>query len=131
MRLMVFAKSDAGHIEGYFIFKSVGHKQPKPSMRGTIGASGEIVWELYLKTIAVKNGRNLDPESPGGRYFEYNSTPGKGLYPSGWQQPTDYVLSPDRRTMTMQWPQQTANVQKNADYISQHPVIWTFDKISD
>ena len=128
---MVFAKSDAGQIEGYWLFKSTGPKQTKPSMRGTIGASGEIVWELYLKTIAVKNGRNLDPESPGGRYFEYNSTPGKALYPSGWQPPIDYVISPDRRTMTMQWPQQTANAQKNADYISQHPVIWTFEKISD
>ena len=128
---IVFVKSDAGHIEGYLIFRSTGRKQDKPSMRGTTGASGEISWELYLKTIAVKNGRNLDPESPGGFYFEFNSIPGKALYPSGWQPPIDYVISPDKRTMTMKWPQQTANVKKNADYVSQHPVIWTFEKISD
>jgi hypothetical protein len=128
---IVFVKSDSGHIEGYFLFKSVGHKQPKPNIRGTIDASGEISWELYLKTIANKNGKALDSEIPGGLYFEFNSIPGKPLYPSGWQPPIDYVLSPDKRTMTMKWPQQTANVKKNADYISQHPVIWSFEKISD
>src|ERR1700723_234682 len=128
---IVFVKSDAGHIEGYFLYKSVGHKQPKPNMRGTIGATGEISWELYLKTIAIKDGKSLDPESPGGMYFEFNSILGKALYPSGWQPPIDYVISPDRGTMRMTWPQQTADVRKNADYISQHPVIWTFEKISD
>jgi hypothetical protein len=33
--------------------------------------------------------------------------------------------------MTMKWPLQTTNVKRNADYISQHPVIWVFEKISD
>ena len=127
----VFVKSDSGNIEGYFLFQSVGHKEPKPNMRGTVGVSGEISWELYLHTISTKNGKNLDPQDPGGRYFEHNSIDGKALYPSGWQPPIDYVISPDKRGMTMKWPLQTANVKKNADYISQHPVIWTFEKISD
>jgi hypothetical protein len=127
----VFVKSDSGQIEGYYMHKSVGHKEPRPNMRGTIGASGEISWELYLHSISGKNGMSLDPEDPGGRYFEYNSIAGKALYPSGWQPPIDYVLSPDKRAMTMKWPQQTANVRKNADYISQHPVIWSFEKVSD
>jgi hypothetical protein len=128
---IVFVKSDAGHIEGYFLFKSAGHKESTPLMRGAIGASGEISWELYLHTIANKDGKVLDTEEPGGRYFEFNSIPGKALYPSGWQPPIDYVISPDKRAMTMKWPLQTANVKKNADYISQHPVIWTFEKVSD
>ncbi len=127
----IFVKTDSGNIEGYFMFKGARYKQPKPNMRGTIGASGEISWELYLLTMASKNGKDMDTEHPGGSYFEYNSIPGKALYPSGWQPPIDYVISPDKRAMTMKWPQQTANVKKNADYISQHPVIWTFEKISD
>lgn len=127
----VFVKTDSGNIEGYFMFKGDDHNGSRPNMRGTIGASGQISWELYLKTLANKNGKNLDPETPGGRYFEFNSSPGKALYPSGWQPPIDYVISPDKKTMTMKWPQQTANMNKNADYVSQHPVIWSFEKISD
>jgi hypothetical protein len=127
----VFVKTGSGNIEGYFMFESVGHKEPRPNMRGTLGVSGEVSWELYLEKMSSKDGKNLDPEEPGGRYFNVNSIPGKQLYPSGWQPPIDYVRSPDKQTMTMKWPRQTPNMKRDSNYISEHPVIWTFEKISD
>ena len=126
----VFVKSASGDIEGYYI--SEGSKpNPRPNMRGVIKASGAISWEMYLRTVSPKNGESLDPEYPGGHYFVVNDAPGKRVYPSAWQPPTSYVMSDDKKTMTMKWSQQTPNPRRDSGYISAHPVTWTFEKLSD
>lgn len=125
-----FVKSDSGDIEGYFI--SVENwKAPTPNMRGTITASGNTSWEMYLRTISSKNGKVMDPYLLGGENFIVNDDPGKQLYPSGWQPPIFYLLSDDKRTMTMKFPQQTPNIKRDSGYVAEHPVTWTFEKASD
>ena len=125
-----FVKSDSGEIAGYYVTIE-GSKQAKPNMRGIISASGDISWQMYLRTTSEKDGKSLDPEDPGGRYFTVNDAPGKPLYPSAWQPPIFYVLSDDKKTMTMKWPQQTPNPKRDSRFISAHPVTWTFEKLSD
>jgi hypothetical protein len=127
----VFVKSDSGNIEGHFMFKSAGHRNPRPNMRGNPHTSGDMSWEMYLHQKNDMDGKFLDPEDPGGRYFVVNGLPGKQLYPSGWQPPISYVLSDDKRTMTMTFSRQTPNMKRDSSYISEHPVTWTFEKISD
>jgi hypothetical protein len=125
-----FVKSAMGKIEGYYISPE-GSKQTQPNMRGIINASGDISWEMYLRAISAKNGKSLDPDDPGGSYFTVNDAPGKPLYPSGWQPPIFYVLSDDKRTMTMRWPQQSPNPKRDSRFVLAHPVTWTFEKLSD
>jgi len=70
-----------------------------------------------------------DPERPGSHLFLVDEIAGKPYYPSGWQSPISCVLSDDKRTMTMVFPQQSS--KPNNKYASQHPVTLVFEKISD
>ena len=119
-----FVKSDSGDIEGYFISVE-GWKAPRPNIRGIINASGNISWEMYLRTT------KMDPYLLGGHNFIVNDVPGKQLYPSGWQPPVVYVRSDDKRTMTMKFSQQTPNIKRDSGYVAEHPVTWTFEKVGD
>jgi hypothetical protein len=122
----VFSKSDQGDIEGRFI--GGGHRRLEPDMRGTVLNSGEMKWEHYLTTSST------DPEweRRGSLVFTVNVIPGQKLYPSGWQPPISYVLSDDKRTMTMVFPQQSpANRKDGIKYGSEHPVTLVFEKVSD
>jgi hypothetical protein len=116
----VFSKSDSGDIEGYYF--SNGHKNRKPSLRGTIVAS-QVIWKQYFDTS------DKDPESPGGHTFIVDDASGRPYYPSGWQPPIYYMLSDDKRTMTMVFPQQSP--KRNNRYALQHPVTLVFEKLGD
>ena len=117
----IFAKSDSGEIEGYYFPKN-GHKNRRPNMRGTILAS-QVSWKQYLENA------DHDPEDPGGLTFVVDDAPGRPYYPSGWQPPISYVLSDDKRTMTMLFPQQSP--KRNNKFALQHPVTLVFEKVSD
>jgi|KBSMisStaDraftv2_1062788.scaffolds.fasta_scaffold01157_25 hypothetical protein len=117
----IFAKSDSGDIEGYYFAKN-DHKNRQPNMRGTILGS-QVSWKQYLDTS------DRDTESPGGHSFIVDDAPGKPYYPSGWQPPISYVLSDDKRTMTMVFPQQSP--RRNNKFALQHPVTLVFEKVSD
>ena len=122
----VFVKSETGGIEGHFL-RPNGQTDKRPEYKGTILDSGEIRWNHYLPTS------DHDPERPAGGYnFLVNEAPGKQRYPSGWQPPISYVLSDDKRTMTMVFPQQSpANRKDGIKYGSEHPVTLVFEKVSD
>jgi hypothetical protein len=113
----IFSKSDSGGIEGRWIVKT-----HRPNMRGTFVPTG-ISWETYLRTS------DHDSESPGVHAFIVDDAPGKPYYPSGWQPPISYVLSDDKKTMTMVFPQQSS--KRNNKYALQHPVTLVFEKLSD
>ena len=122
----VFSKSDQGDIEGRFV--GGGHKRPEPDMRGTVLNSGEIKWEHYLPNSST------DPEweRRGALVFTVDVIPGQKRYPIGWQPPISYVLSDDKRTMTMVFPQQgPANRKESIKYGLEHPVTLVFEKITD
>jgi hypothetical protein len=90
-------------VEGFNMNNDV--KSTDPNMRGTLLDSGEIRWERYYPP---------------------------GEQPSGWQPPISYVLSADKRTMTMVVPKQSPPGQRDgAKYALQHPVTLVFEKISD
>jgi len=120
----VFLKSETGDVGGHYL-PTNGHINPTPDFRGAILNSGEIRWEHYMATS------DNDQETPGGLQFIVNDSPGKQRTPSGWQAPISYVLSDDKRTMTMEFRQQTANPKRDPNYILQHPVTLTFVKVSD
>jgi hypothetical protein len=113
----IFSKSDSGGIEGRWVLKN-----RRPNMRGTFVPTG-VSWETYLKTS------DHDSESPGVHVFIVDDAPGKPYYPSGWQPPISYVLSEDKRRMTMVFPQQSP--KRNNKYALQHPVTLVFEKLSD
>jgi hypothetical protein len=122
----VFSKSDRGDIEGRFV--GGGHKRLEPDLRGTILSSGEIKWEHYLPNSST------DPEweRRGALVFTVDEIPGKQRYPSGWQLPISYILSDDKRTMTMVFPLQgRANRKESIKYGLEHPVTLVFEKVSD
>ena len=122
----VFSKSDQGNIEGRFV--GGGQKRLEPDMRGTVLNSGEIKWEHYLPNSST------DPEweRRGALVFTVDVIPGQKRYPIGWQPPISYVLSDDKRTMIMVFPQQgPANRKESIKYGLEHPVTLVFEKISD
>jgi hypothetical protein len=122
----VFVKSETGGIEGHFL-RPNGETDKRPDYKGTILDSGEIRWNHYLPTS------DHDPERPAGGYnFLVDEAPGKQRYPSGWQPPISYVLSDDKRTMTMVFPLQgPANRKESIKYGLEHPVTLVFEKVSD
>lgn len=113
----IFSKSDSGGIEGRWVLKN-----RRPNMRGTFVPTG-VSWETYLKTS------DHDSESPGVHAFIVDDAPGKPYYPSGWQPPISYVLSEDKKRMTMVFPQQSP--KRNNKYALQHPLTLVFEKLSD
>jgi hypothetical protein len=113
----IFSKSDSGDIEGRWVVKT-----RRPNMRGTFVPKG-ISWETYLRTS------DHDSESPGVHAFIVDDAPGRPYYPSGWQPPISYVLSDDKRTMTMVFPLQSP--KRNNKFALQHPVTLVFEKLSD
>jgi hypothetical protein len=117
----VFSRTAAGDIEGRYSVKN-GRRNLRPNMRGTFRGS-QVSWEEYLETS------DNDSESPGGHTFVVDDVAGKQYYPFGWQPPISYLLSDDKRTMTMVFPQQSP--KRNNKYASQHPVTLVFEKISD
>ena len=116
----IFSRSRSGDVEGYYL--AHGRKSRRPNLRGTILASG-TTWQQYLMTS------EKDTESPATHLFLVDEIPGRPYYPSGWQSPISCVLSDDKRTMTMVFPQQSS--KRNNRYASQHPVTLVFEKISD
>jgi hypothetical protein len=117
----VFSKSDSGDIEGFFCVNNC-HQNRKPNMRGTVVGS-RVGWTQYFDTS------DKDIESPSGHSFIVDDAHGKPYYPSGWQSPISYVLSDDKRTMTMVFPQQSP--KRNNKFALQHPVTLVFEKPSD
>ena len=122
----VFVKSENGRIEGHFLLPN-GRTDKRPDYKGTILDSGQISWNHYLPSS------NHDPERPAGGYnFIVDDVPGKQRCPSGWQPPISYVLSDDKRTMTMVFPQQSpVNRKGSIKFASEHPVTLVFERVSD
>jgi len=120
----VMMRSETGEVEGHFQAKN-SRANKRPDFKGKIRDSGEISWQQYMPTS------NNDPEEPGGHSFVVNDAPGKQRYPSGWQAPSSYFVSEDKRTMTMEFPRQTPKPKRDAEFIAQHPVTLVFEKISD